>query len=305
MQCCVSLADWRSNISPQKTVAPQKTIAIVGPGNVGRVLALALHRAGFRVTEIIARDEALSLRKARALAKRVGASVSTVAGAKLDASVLWLCVTDGAIAQVASELAKRAADWKQKVVLHASGALTSSELTPLKYNGAAVGSLHPMNTFVVGSKPNLNGTPFGVEGDGVAVRVGREIARKINGGAEVFTLKPDSKVLYHAVGSFSSPLLVSLLNVVERIAEQAGINKPNALVGKILSQTLENFLREGSNAAFSGPIRRGDVATVRKHIAALKDVPGAGEIYAALARNALDNLPVRNAKDLRRAIKGK
>jgi predicted short-subunit dehydrogenase-like oxidoreductase (DUF2520 family) len=72
---------------------------------------------------------------------------------------------------------------------------------------------------------------------------------------------------------------------------------------KILLQTVENFLRDGSDAAFSGPIRRGDVATVRKHIAALKNVPRAREIYAALARNALDNLPVRNAKELRRAMK--
>jgi predicted short-subunit dehydrogenase-like oxidoreductase (DUF2520 family) len=298
MQCCVSLPDWRLNISPKKT------IAIVGPGNVGRVLALALHDAGFRVTEIITRDDAASLRSARALAKRVGAKASRVVDAKLDASVIWICVPDAAIASVASELAKRPVGWKKKTVFHASGALTSAELTALKKKGATVGSLHPMNTFIAATQPRLAGTPFGVEGDAVAVRAGLEIARKINGRAEVFTLKPDAKVLYHAVGSFSSPLLISLLNVAERIAVKAGIDKPQALMRKIVLQSVENFLRGGSEASFSGPIRRGDVETMRKHLSALKRVRGAEKIYRALAESAMDNLPNRNEKEMRRLLLG-
>jgi predicted short-subunit dehydrogenase-like oxidoreductase (DUF2520 family) len=280
-----------------------KTIAIVGPGNVGRVMALALHRADFSVREIITRDEPASMRKARALAKRVGASAASLANAQLDANVIFLCVPDSAIAAVAGELAKRQVGWKDKVALHASGALGSSELMPLKQAGAAVGSMHPMNTFVATTKPNLKGTPFGIEGDVAAVKTGRALARKINSGGEVFTIKPEAKVLYHAMGAFASPLLISMLNVAERVAAEAGIHSPRELMRKILLQTVENFLRDGSDAAFSGPIRRGDVATVRKHIAALKNVPRAQEIYAALARNALDNLPVRNAKDLRRVMR--
>jgi predicted short-subunit dehydrogenase-like oxidoreductase (DUF2520 family) len=292
------LADWRLNISPKKT------IAIVGPGNVGRVLALALHDAGFRVIEIITRDDAASLRRARALAKRVNAKASRVIDARLDASVIWICVPDAAIAQVASELAKRPVAWKRKVVFHASGALTSAELTALRKKGAAVGSLHPMNTFIAATQPRLTGTPFGAEGDMRALRMGRQIAKKINGGAEVFTLKPDAKVLYHAVGSFSSPLLISLLNMAERIAAKAGIDKPHALMRNIVLQTVENFVRNGAEASFSGPIRRGDVETMRKHLSALKRVRGAEKIYRALAENAMENLPNRNEKELRWLIRG-
>jgi predicted short-subunit dehydrogenase-like oxidoreductase (DUF2520 family) len=266
-------------------------------------MALALHRADFGVKEIITRDEPASMRKARALAKRVRASATSVANAQLDANVILLCVPDSAIAAVAGELAKRQVGWKDKVALHVSGALASSELMPLKQAGAAVGSMHPMNTFVATTKPNLKGTPFGIEGDAAAVKTGRALAKKINGGGEVFTIKPEAKVLYHAMGAFASPLLVSMLNVTERVGAEAGIYAPRELMRKILLQTVENFLRDGSDAAFSGPIRRGDVATVRKHIAALKNVPRAREIYAALARNALDSLPVRNAKELRRAMK--
>jgi predicted short-subunit dehydrogenase-like oxidoreductase (DUF2520 family) len=277
----------------------------VGAGNLGSVLALSLHSAGFRVNEIIARENSRSLRKTSALAKRVGASVSTVASAALDADVILLCVPDDAIASVARGLARLPRSWRGKVALHTSGASASSELTPLKKKGAAVGSMHPMNTFVPGSEPNLAGTPFAVEGDAPAVRLAKEIASKINGGGEVFTIKPEAKVLYHAVGAFASPLLVSMLSVAERVAKSAGVKNPNALMRKILLQTVENFLGNGSQAAFSGPIRRGDVATVKKHLAALNKVPHAKEVYEALAQNAIENLPVNNETELRKAIRSR
>jgi predicted short-subunit dehydrogenase-like oxidoreductase (DUF2520 family) len=285
------------------TPARKKTVSIVGPGNLGRVLALALHDAGYRISEIITRDDASSLRKARALAKRIGASATRLNDAKLDAEVIWLCVTDAAVAGVANQLSKFPVKWKGKVVLHASGALGSSELTSLKKKGAVIGSLHPMNTFVAASKPDLTGTPFAAEGEAGAVKVAREIATKINGGEEVFTIKPEAKILYHALGSFSSPLLIAMLNVAERIATKAGIKKPHALMRKILEQTLDNFLRNGSAAAFSGPINRGDVETVRKHLSALRKIPHAKEIYVALASNAVENLPIKNGKALRKALR--
>jgi predicted short-subunit dehydrogenase-like oxidoreductase (DUF2520 family) len=284
-------------------IATDRTISIVGAGNLGRVLALSLHAEGFRISEIITRDNAGSLQKASALAKRVGARASSVKSARLDADVIWLCVPDDAIASVARELSNLPVAWKGKTVLHASGALPSSELLPLKKKGAAVASLHPMNTFVAGSKPTLAGTPFAVEGDVRAVKVAREIASKISRGGEVFTIKAEAKVLYHAAGAFASPLLISMLNVAERVAKKAGIKKPNALMIKILLQTIENFLQNGSQAAFSGPIRRGDVATVRKHLEALKDVPDAREVYTALAENAIQNLPVKNEMGLRKVLK--
>jgi predicted short-subunit dehydrogenase-like oxidoreductase (DUF2520 family) len=285
------------------TTRRKKTISIVGPGNLGRVLAIALYDSGYRISEIITRDDVASLRKARSLAKRIGASGTRVNDAKLDADVIWLCVTDAAVAGVANQLSKFPVEWKGKVVLHASGALGSSELTSLKKKGALIGSLHPMNTFVAASKPDLAGTPFAAEGEPDAVKVATEIAKKINGGAEVFTIKPEAKILYHALGSFSSPLLVAMLNVAERIAAKAGIKKPQALMRQILRQTLDNFLRNGSAAAFSGPIKRGDVETVRKHVSALRKIPHAKEIYVALSSNAVDNLPIKNGKALRKALR--
>lgn len=283
----------------KKKTKARETVAIVGTGNVGSAMAVALNRSGVRVTEIITRDEAASRKKGSALARKVKARATTLSTATIDAKVVWLCVSDGAIAEVAEQLAKLPVKWKGKSVLHASGALTAAELQPLKDAGAATASFHPMNTFLVGMSADLRGTPFGAEGDDAAIRAAARITRKLSGNAPVFRIKPEDKVLYHAIGGFVSPLNVSALNISERIAQTIGVNRPQALVRMILLRTVNNFLANGSAGAFSGPIRRGDVNTIRKHLAALKRIPGARETYIALAMNALEHLPAKNQAEIR------
>src|SRR5262245_28458313 len=104
------------------SVARKPTIAIVGAGNLAQALAPALRRAGYRVREIVSRAGGESRRRARALARRVGAKATDHEHASLDADIIWLCVTDDAIAQTAQRLALRPA-WKGRTVLHSSGAL--------------------------------------------------------------------------------------------------------------------------------------------------------------------------------------
>jgi len=280
----------------------KKKVAIVGVGSLGRVLALALHAAGYTVTEIISRDAAKSRRQAAGLALAIGARPATTNSAILDADVIWFCVPDDAIAATARELASKHRDLTGKTILHSSGALPASELAPLKRRGAAIASAHPMNTYVSDSKPCFDGTPFAIEGDAAALRTAEVIVRDLNGSSEVIRISPKQKPLYHALGSFSSPLLVSLLSAAEGVAKKAGIARPQAVTGKILRQTLENYLQKGAEESFSGPIKRGDIATVKKHLTALKKVPAAREIYIALAKNALARLPVKRAAELRKLL---
>jgi predicted short-subunit dehydrogenase-like oxidoreductase (DUF2520 family) len=271
------------------------TITLVGPGNLGRVLALALHAAGYRIDEVVSRGAPESRKRGRALARQVGARAATYADARLASEIVWLCVSDDAIAPTASALAPRA-DWKGKIALHSSGARSSSELGPLARRGAAVGSLHPMQTFVPASRATLADVPFAVEGDPATVRIGRRIARDL--GGRVFTIRPEAKVLYHAIGSFCSPMIVATLVTAERIARAAGIPPAAAkrIMNPILRQTIANYLARGASAAFSGPINRGDLNTIRKHLEALREVPGARDIYLALGLSALRSLPVRDRK---------
>ena len=279
------------------------TITVVGPGNLARVLGLALHAASYTLQEIVSRDAAESRKRARALARQVGARAVTYADAQLDADIIWLCVSDDAIFPTASLLASR--NWKGKIALHSSGARSSRELEPLRGRGAAIGSLHPMQTFVRSSPATLAGVSFAVEGDPAAVRVGRRMARDL--GGSVFTIRPEAKVLYHAVGSFCSPMIVACLTTAERVAAAAGIlpSAAKRIMHPLLRQTVANYLAKGAAAAFSGPINRGDVNTIGKHLEALRKVQIAREVYLTLARSALRTLPVRDREAVRKVLNEK
>lgn len=286
-------------------MAAKPSIAVVGPGNLATALSLALRRAGYRISEVVSRDLPESKARARRLARKLSARTATHVSAQLEAEVVWLCVTDDAIAPCARALARaldRKGNWKGKIALHSSGALTSDQLAPLRKRGASVAALHPMMTFVGGAGPYLKGVAFAVEGDRAAVAVARRIARDL--GGHVFRIEKRNKTLYHAFGSFSSPLMIATLAMAERVARAAGVPKAsvrNAML-PITRRTFDNFLRGGTAAAFSGPINRGDVRTVARHLRALRKVRGAREIYVALARSVLDTLPVKNRAALRKLL---
>ena len=135
------------------------------------------------------------------------------------------------------------------------------------------------------------------------MRVGRRIARDL--GGSVFTIRSRAKVLYHAIGSFCSPMIIATLTTAHRIAHAAAIPPAVAkrIMHPILRQTIANYLAKGPAAAFSGPINRGDINTILKHLEALSEVPGARDIYIALARSALRSLPVRDPKAVRGALR--
>ena len=286
-------------MSAKRSAKPR--IVIVGAGNLASALAVSLHNAGYHIEQIVARGSAVSLQRARRLAREVGASAKTGANAKIRSDVVWFCVPDGAIAGAAASLAQ-ATDWKNKVALHSSGALTSDELAVLRERGAAVASVHPLMTFVRGSRPPLAGVPFAIEGSPKAARIAKFIIRDLRG--EPFAIHKDQKQAYHAWGMFASPLLTALLAVTERVAGAAGVNKKSARkrMFPILQQTLANYARLGAPESFSGPIARGDAATVEKHLKTLRSIPDAREVYIALARAALHDLPAKNRAALKKLL---
>jgi predicted short-subunit dehydrogenase-like oxidoreductase (DUF2520 family) len=275
---------------------------IVGAGNLAGALGVSLRGAGYRIDQIVSRGSAASLRRARRLAREVGASAATAARAQIRAEMVWFCVPDGAIAGAAASL-MGAADWKGRVALHSSGALTSDELEVLRRRGAAVASVHPLMTFVRGSRPALVGVPFAIEGDPKAVRAARAVVQQLRGRA--FTIRKQRKEAYHAWGMFASPLLTALLAATERVAGGAGVSRKAARERTlpILQQTLDNYARLGAAGSFSGPIARGDVATVRKHLQVLLEIPEVREVYVALARAALRDLPAKNRTVLEKILK--
>jgi predicted short-subunit dehydrogenase-like oxidoreductase (DUF2520 family) len=282
-------------------MARKPRIALVGAGSLGSALAGSLRDAGYSISEVVSRPGQRSRQRAAKLARKAGAQAATLGSATLSAEIVWLCVPDREIAQCARSLAVKNG-WTGKVVFHSSGALTSDELNTLRRKGAKVASLHPLMTFVPGVRPSLAGVPFAVEGDGVAAKVARRILADL--GGQTFTISKRRKPAYHAWGSFASPLLLATLVTAERVAEVAGITRSAARrrMLPIIFQTLTNYAQRGPAGAFSGPIIRGDVATVEKHLQVLKPLPEARAVYVALARSALRMLPVKNRRAIRKAL---
>jgi len=288
-----------SNSAILPGMAAKRRIAIVGAGNLGSALALALYRSGYLVDAVVMRSDGASLRKARSLAKEVGGIAARPA--QINANVVWLCVPDGEIAKVARVLARNR-DWEGEVALHSSGALTSDELEALRRRGASVASVHPLMTFVRGSRPALVDVPFAVEGDAHAVQLARRIVNDLGGRA--YSIRKQDKVAYHAWGTFASPLLMALLATTEHAAAAAGVRGKAARqrMLPILQQTLANYARLGPADSFSGPIIRGDVATVSQHLRVISDIPAVREVYLALAKAALAYLPVKNRRKLEKML---
>lgn len=273
-----------------------ETIALVGPGRLGTSLAHALRNAGYKIREIVCRNDPRSRAKGMRLARKVNAEPSVGNRAKLNADVIWFCVPDDKIAEVAKQFADR--NWQGKIALHSSGVLSSDALDMLRQKGASVASVHPLMTFVENTRPALAGVPFAIEGDASARRIAARIVRNLGGDA--FVIRKQGKIAYHAFATMICPLFISLLATAEKTADLAGISSRNARrrMMSILRQSLTNYERMGPGASFSGPIVRGDVETIARHLAVLRKVPEAMRVYVALASAALKYLPVRNRNQI-------
>src|SRR3954466_2475985 len=282
-------------------MAAKPTITLIGAGNLAPAPGPALKAPGYQIDFVAARETASSRRRAAMLARLLEARTLSLSDAGPSSDIVWICHTDDALAETATLLARKAG-WSGKIVLHSSGALSSDVLAPLKRKGASTASLHPMMTFVPGATPRMEEVPFAVEGDARAVSVARRIVR--DPGAESFAIKKAAKPLYHALGSFSSPMIVAALVTAERVGRSAGLtaSQTRRVMAPILRQTLKNYAERGAAAAFSGPIKRGDINTVLRHLKELKRVPGASEVYRALVKSALMDLPAKNREALAKII---
>jgi predicted short-subunit dehydrogenase-like oxidoreductase (DUF2520 family) len=274
-------------------------------------LAQALVASGYRIDEMVFRRSVAgkktghgSEQNARKLARRYRTRAIALDDASFAAEVVWICVGDSSIASVASSISGQVF-WKGKVVFHSSGALNSRELSSLRTAGASVASVHPLMSFVHHGAEATFEVPFALEGDAKALQVAKTIVRDL--GGESLRISAANKPLYHAFGAFLSPLIVANLALAERIGIKAGVSKHlvRQAIAPILATTIFNYITLGAAGAFSGPLVRGDVETVGKNLAALKNVPDAEAVYRALARSALRTLPVAKKKQLARLLTGK
>ena len=259
------------------------SLSIIGAGRVGRALGKLLHRRGWRIGAVVARSAA----SARAAVHAIGAGKPSahLTPEIFAADVILFATPDAKIAAVANDLARlpngavganrqvARANWHGKIVLHTSGAVDSRALAPLARCGAAVGSMHPFQTFSARAVPDLRGVTFTIEGDPPAVRMARRIARQL-GGIPI-QIPAAAKPAYHAAGGFAAAHVLALIEGGTQLLVALGFPKKQAQRGllRMARQILANLETLGPRASWTGPISRGDFSTIEKHMAALRKFP--------------------------------
>jgi len=286
--------------------AMKRSLSIVGAGRVGRTLGKRLHRLGWCIGAVVTRSVATS----RIAAREIGAGkpYSRLVPEIFDSNVILLTTPDGALGRVAGALAKfDEMKLRGKIVLHTSGALDRTVLAPLARRGASTGSLHPMQTFAGRGVPKLEEVVFAVEGDRSAAMVARTIARSL-GGVPV-TINSKNKPAYHAAGALVAGHGLGLIEAATQVLLKLGFRRRDAMGAllPLMRQMLDNFERLGPQASWTGPVSRGDFATVAKHTKALRSYPSefndAHAALALLASRVLSKNSAAASKQLKRALR--
>jgi predicted short-subunit dehydrogenase-like oxidoreductase (DUF2520 family) len=242
------------------------SFAIVGCGKVGTALGIFLARAGYPPAGFASK----SLSSAKHLAGIVFSNHFNDIPWHITrhADVVFITTPDSAIEDTCTAISQNTGFADHAVVLHCSGALASSVLSSAKTCNAWTGSMHPLQSF---ASADYRTNPFkgiivSIEGEDPAVKIAKTIAADLDGTA--VTLLTKAKTLYHASAVVASNYLVTLLDLAVQLIQEAGINRQDAfdLLKPLVEGTLLNIEKVGVRKALTGPIARGDVKTVKKHI---------------------------------------
>jgi len=256
-------------------------IVIIGPGAVGQTLGILASCAGLRVVAVGARR----IERAGHLAGLIpGAQALPVEQATTLGDLVLLTVSDDAIEALCRNLSAADAFKPGSVVAHCSGALDSEILAPAKTAGCAVGSMHPLATFASPQRAieSIKNSYCFIEGNRQAAGVLERFALAI--GAHPARLNRAQKPLYHSAAVMACNYVTALIDAAAELMAQAGIDRSTALeaLAPLVCATVDNVTSAGPQAALTGPIARGDVDTLRRHLSAMAGLDELSALYRRL-----------------------
>ncbi len=282
-------------------------LGFIGAGTVGTALAVRLRERGYPVVAAASRTPA----SARRLAEMVpGCRVYDEGqGVADEAELVFITTPDDALAGVAAQVR-----WHPgQGVVHTSGACSLDVLEPARRLGAQVGAIHPLQTFasIQQAIENLPGSTFALEAQGELLDKLRDIARAL--GGDIVELRAGDRVLYHAAAVFACNYWVTLVKLAADLWGGFGVPTDQAVKALIplLRGTLNNLAQVGLPQALTGPIARGDVGTIKRHIEALERK--APELLSTYRELGLQTLPIaltkgrvdeKRAQEIRKILEG-
>jgi predicted short-subunit dehydrogenase-like oxidoreductase (DUF2520 family) len=271
-------------------------VAIVGLGRLGASLVRALLSARVNVTGLTGKfDDRV---KARAAEWTLESSVTTLGRVADNAELVFVTVPDGELATVTEKLEVGPG----QNVVHCSGALDLAPLRAAEVRGATCGVFHPLQSFgPEAPAERFAGIAVGIDAESPLDLSLSQLAERI--GASPFSLRGVDRARYHAAAVFTSNYVVALHAAAARIWSSAGLPESAARAAlAVLSRgAVDNIAAHDLAQALTGPIARGDAATVSGHLAGLaNDLPSLA-LYSALARELL-GLPLQITRDQREAL---
>jgi len=264
-------------------------LGFIGAGTVGTALAVRLSSKGYPVVAVSSRSQTSAQRLAEAVK---GCHVFDSQGVADNAGLIFITTPDDAIAGVASQI-----KWHPgQSVVHCSGADSTDILQPAKKSGAQVGVFHPLQTFasVKQAIENIPGSTFALEADEPLLKTLKDMATALDG--HWVELKAADKVLYHAAAVIACNYLVTLVKLATDLWQTFNVPPPEATRAllPLLRGTIHNIETVGIPQCLTGPIARGDIGTIKKHLDALEHkAPDLTPTYRELG---LQTIPIAVAK---------
>lgn len=262
------------------------SISIIGRGAVGSALVDFFRQSDYSLRSVWGhRKEECFLMSDE---KEVKPNYSFPLSSSDLGEIVFIAVPDDKIAEVANQLSNRKIDWSRLSAVHLSGAKSSDILSSIKVKGGTVASMHPLQTFTKDDSDDRFGDIYiSLEGDEEVVEKLEEIVRDF--GAYSFKLTPDQKRSMHIAAVFASNYLVSLMDVVDQIISKNGIENGLQILAPIIRQTFSNIEEKGTEKSLSGPVKRGDLNTIKQHLSDLDDAPElTKKLYKNLGLQALN-----------------
>lgn len=259
------------------------SVTIIGTGAVATALALHMIRKRMIPRAIIGRTSAKAARLGKMVrCRRTGISPELAK----DSDLLIFAVPDSEI----GDIAQRFFQFHQSravVFAHTSGSLSSSAFQrpeALKSRISVV-SMHPLQTFVRNSHPNMDSVVFGIEGESRGLRVVRQWVKRL--GCKTVKLQEHDKLAYHIAAIVTSNFLVGLQNAAQHLYRSIGISKRQSqlMMRPLTDQTLLNIHNLGTNNALTGPAKRGNITIIEAHERFLRERhPEIAPIYEHMSR---------------------
>lgn len=253
----------------------------MGLGALGTALAKALAGNGAELISVFSR----TFQKAQAISEayNIPAFSSFPSRAEHLGSLVFLTVPDSAIGKTANKLARISGSFAGKTFVHCSGNEAAGILHELKEKGALIASAHPLQTFNAHSGPgDFSNIYFSLQGDSETFSMLTNIVELL--GARTLIVNEQQKSHLHAAAVFASNYLITLLDASAEAGNLGGL--PAHQVREVLYPLVRTTVKNVENSSFeetiSGPIARGDIETVNKHLQLLDDRRELKLFYASL-----------------------